>query len=190
MTFATYLAANSQCECQIRNSTRNIYLLVVLLILTFAKCPLRRDANVRIGPLVLEYLLYALREGRCRIQQILLVIMTGFFAAQDPTLRPPIGDTSDLVLEPLVSEDSVAVLPEAGDPHRKAPRSAFALSGIFTYTDVSCLYQRIPAMRSSVMEPRTRRSYHCRKSRPHRRNHRRRNAGMRMWPSSRKLFAW
>ena len=51
LIFATYLAANSQSECQIRNSTRNICLLVVLLILTFAKCPLRRDANVRIGPL-------------------------------------------------------------------------------------------------------------------------------------------
>jgi hypothetical protein len=30
LTFATHLAANSQGECQIPNSTRNIYLLVVL----------------------------------------------------------------------------------------------------------------------------------------------------------------
>jgi hypothetical protein len=37
LTFATHLAANSASECQILNSTRNIYLLVVLLILTFAK---------------------------------------------------------------------------------------------------------------------------------------------------------
>jgi hypothetical protein len=37
LTFATSVAANSQRECQILNSTRNVYLLVVLLILTFAK---------------------------------------------------------------------------------------------------------------------------------------------------------
>jgi hypothetical protein len=37
LTFATRLAANSASECQILNSTRNIDLLVVLLILTFAK---------------------------------------------------------------------------------------------------------------------------------------------------------
>src|SRR6185437_5689830 len=39
LTFATHLAASPQSECQIRNSTRNLYLLVVLLILTFAKVP-------------------------------------------------------------------------------------------------------------------------------------------------------
>ena len=37
LTFATYLAASSSSECQIQNSTGNLYLLVVLLILTFAK---------------------------------------------------------------------------------------------------------------------------------------------------------
>jgi hypothetical protein len=30
LTFATHLAASSESECQILNSTRNIYLLVVL----------------------------------------------------------------------------------------------------------------------------------------------------------------
>src|SRR5271169_6331249 len=39
LTFATLQATDSQCECKIQNSTRNIYLLVVLLILTFAKVP-------------------------------------------------------------------------------------------------------------------------------------------------------
>jgi hypothetical protein len=37
LTFATHLAAGSPSECQIQNSTRNLYLLVVLRILTFAK---------------------------------------------------------------------------------------------------------------------------------------------------------
>jgi hypothetical protein len=37
LTFATHLAANAQGECQIRNSTENMDLLVVPLILTFAK---------------------------------------------------------------------------------------------------------------------------------------------------------
>ena len=37
LTFATPLAASSSSECQIQKSTRNLYLLVVLLILTFAK---------------------------------------------------------------------------------------------------------------------------------------------------------
>jgi hypothetical protein len=39
LTFATHLAASSESECQILNSTRNLYFLVVLLILTFAKVP-------------------------------------------------------------------------------------------------------------------------------------------------------
>jgi len=30
LTFATHLAAGSQSECQIQNSTRNLHLLVVL----------------------------------------------------------------------------------------------------------------------------------------------------------------
>ena len=37
LAFATDLAGNSERECQILNSTRDIYLLVVLLILTFKK---------------------------------------------------------------------------------------------------------------------------------------------------------
>src|SRR5579863_3409218 len=36
LTFATRLAANSRSECQIQSSTKPLYLLVVLLILTFA----------------------------------------------------------------------------------------------------------------------------------------------------------
>jgi len=39
LTFATLQATDSQYECKIQNSTRNIYLLMVLLILTFAKVP-------------------------------------------------------------------------------------------------------------------------------------------------------
>src|ERR1700679_2757275 len=35
LTFATHVAASPKSECQIQNSTRNLYLLVVLLILTF-----------------------------------------------------------------------------------------------------------------------------------------------------------
>jgi len=37
LTFAIYLAASSESECQILNSTKNMYLLVVLSILTFTK---------------------------------------------------------------------------------------------------------------------------------------------------------
>ena len=50
LTFAAHLAAGSQSECQIQNSTRHLYLLVSL-ILTFAKSPTELG-NVRIGPLV------------------------------------------------------------------------------------------------------------------------------------------
>jgi len=37
LTFAAHLAAGSQSECQIQNSTRNLYLLVIL------------DSNIRKG---------------------------------------------------------------------------------------------------------------------------------------------
>ena len=42
-------------------------------------------------------------------------------------LRPPIGDTSDLVLEPLVSEDSVVVLPKS---HRLAKLGSVPLAAL------------------------------------------------------------
>src|ERR1700733_2663749 len=51
LTFAAQLAANSQGECQILNSTRSLYLPEVPLILTFAKVPAEWGANVGIGPL-------------------------------------------------------------------------------------------------------------------------------------------
>ena len=45
LTFATRLAASSSSECQIQNSTRNLYLLVVLMILTFAKVPAEKGCK-------------------------------------------------------------------------------------------------------------------------------------------------
>ena len=45
------LAASSQSECQIPNSTRDIYLLVVPRFQHSQRCPPKRDANVGIGPL-------------------------------------------------------------------------------------------------------------------------------------------
>jgi len=42
-------------------------------------------------------------------------------------LRPPIGDTSDLVLEPLVSEDSVVVLPKS---HKLAKLGSVTLAAL------------------------------------------------------------
>src|SRR3954454_6693987 len=50
ITLATRLAAGSRSECQIQNSTRNLHLLVVLDS-NIQRRPLKRDANVRIGPL-------------------------------------------------------------------------------------------------------------------------------------------
>ncbi len=41
LTFATHLAASSRSECQIQNSTRNLYLAHGLSIQTFAKDPRR-----------------------------------------------------------------------------------------------------------------------------------------------------
>jgi hypothetical protein len=50
LTFATCLAASSQRECQILNSTENIHLLVVLKFYHSQKWLLSGDTNVRIGP--------------------------------------------------------------------------------------------------------------------------------------------
>jgi hypothetical protein len=55
LTFATHLAAGSRSECQIRNSTRNLYLLVVLDSNIRKRRSLKRDANVRIRPLLYRY---------------------------------------------------------------------------------------------------------------------------------------
>ncbi len=53
MTFAAYLAAGSSSECQIQNSTRNLCWLVAFDSNIRRRCLLKRDANVRIGPLAL-----------------------------------------------------------------------------------------------------------------------------------------
>ena len=51
LTFATLPIASSKSECQIQNSIRNRYLLVVLGFQHSQACLPRRDANVGIGPL-------------------------------------------------------------------------------------------------------------------------------------------
>jgi hypothetical protein len=50
LTFAAHLAASSQSECQILNSTRIQYLLVVLQFQHSQACLLQWVANVRIRP--------------------------------------------------------------------------------------------------------------------------------------------
>jgi hypothetical protein len=52
LTFATLLATDAQCGCQIQNSTRSLYLPVVLRFQHSQKCLPGWDANVGIGPLV------------------------------------------------------------------------------------------------------------------------------------------
>src|ERR1700746_2705064 len=92
LTFATIPTANWKSECQIQNSIRNRYLLVVLGFQHSQDCLLRRDANVGIGPLENNDLLVSFdSEVRKRSRRKMMRTRTQDTSALDRSLAVRLG---------------------------------------------------------------------------------------------------